>query len=196
MERSIELHVWMVGCMDVCTLTLLLPSLQLSFLSHLPSSFLPFISTFHSNLQSYILGSISPGGKHNGRQNAEYKPGDHVFKELPNHSENKIRALSHRHHSFFTPSPAFIVCRFFFFFLDDGHSDRYEVIIIVVLICISLIMNLLSTFSCAFFFKLGYSCFAILCYFLLCNRVNQLFVYVYLLHFEPSSHHSTTISSL
>ena len=84
----------------------------------------------------------------------------------------------------------------FFFFLDDGHSDRYEVIIIVVLICISLIMNLLSTFSCAFFFKLGYSCFAILCYFLLCNRVNQLFVYVYLLPFEPSSHHSTTISSL
>ena len=156
MERSIKLHVWMVGCMDVCTLTLLLPSLRLSFLSPLPSSFLPFISTFHSNLQSYILGSISPGGKHNGRQNAEYKPGDHVFKELPNHSENKIRALSHRHHPFSTPSPAFIVCRFFFFFfLVDGHSDRYEVIVIVVLICISLIMNLLSTFSCAFFFLVG-----------------------------------------
>ena len=178
--------------MDVCTLILLLPSLQLSFLSPLPSSFLPFISTFHSNLQSYMLGSISPGGKHNGRQNVEYKSLDCVFRELPNHSENKIRALSHWHHPFSTPSPAFIVCRYFFF-LDDGHSDRYEVIVIVDSICISLIMNLLRTF---FFFKLGYSCFAILCYFLLCNRVNQLFVYIYLLPFEPSSHHSATIPSL
>ena len=33
-----------------------------------------------------------------------------------------------------------------FFFLDDGHPDRYEVIVIVDSICISLIMNLLRTF--------------------------------------------------
>ena len=40
--------------------------------------------------------------------------------------------------SFFsTTSAAFIVCIFF----DDGHSDLCEVILIVVLICISLIMS-------------------------------------------------------
>ena len=121
--------------MDVCTLILLLPSLQLSFLSPLPSSFLPFISTFHSNLQSYMLGSISPGGKHNGRQNVEYKSLDCVFRELPNHSENKIRALSHWHHPFSTPSPAFIVCRLF----DKGHCDWCELIhLAVALVCISI----------------------------------------------------------
>ena len=38
---------------------------------------------------------------------------------------------------FSTPSPAFIVCRFF----DDGHSDQCERYFIVVLICISLIMS-------------------------------------------------------
>ena len=41
---------------------------------------------------------------------------------------------------FSTPSPAFLVCRFF----DDGHSDWCEVIVlylIVVLICISLMIN-------------------------------------------------------
>ena len=38
---------------------------------------------------------------------------------------------------FSTPSPAFIVCRFF----DDGHSDRCEVILTVVLICISLMVS-------------------------------------------------------
>ena len=38
---------------------------------------------------------------------------------------------------FSTPSPAFIVCRFF----DDGHSDQCEVISHCVLICISLIMS-------------------------------------------------------
>ena len=36
-----------------------------------------------------------------------------------------------------TPSLAFSVCRFF----DDGNSDKCEVILIVVLICISLIMS-------------------------------------------------------
>ena len=42
------------------------------------------------------------------------------------------------HSLFSTPSPAFIVSRLF----DDGHSDQCEVIyLIVVLICISLIMN-------------------------------------------------------
>ena len=40
-------------------------------------------------------------------------------------------------HSLFSPpSPAFIVCRLF----DDGHSDRYEVLN-VVLICFSLIIS-------------------------------------------------------
>ena len=38
---------------------------------------------------------------------------------------------------FSTPSPAFIVCRLF----DDGHSEQCEAYLIVVLICISLIMN-------------------------------------------------------
>ena len=38
---------------------------------------------------------------------------------------------------FSTPSPAFIVCRVF----DEGHSDQWEVISPVVLICISLIMS-------------------------------------------------------
>ena len=38
---------------------------------------------------------------------------------------------------FTTPFPAFIVSRFF----DNGHSDWYEVIPIVVLICISLIIS-------------------------------------------------------
>ena len=38
---------------------------------------------------------------------------------------------------FSTPSPAFIVCRFF----DDGHSDQCEGYFIVVLTCISLIMS-------------------------------------------------------
>ena len=41
------------------------------------------------------------------------------------------------HSLFSTPSPAFIVCRFF----DDGHSNQCEVISHVVLICISLIMS-------------------------------------------------------
>ena len=38
---------------------------------------------------------------------------------------------------FSTPSPAFIVCRFFV----DGHSDRCEVIPHCSLICISLMIN-------------------------------------------------------
>ena len=38
---------------------------------------------------------------------------------------------------FSTPSPAFIICRFF----DDGHSDWCEMISHVVLICISLMIN-------------------------------------------------------
>ena len=38
---------------------------------------------------------------------------------------------------FSTCSPAFLVCRYF----DDGHSDWYEMIPHVVLICISLIMK-------------------------------------------------------
>ena len=38
---------------------------------------------------------------------------------------------------FSTPSPAFIICRLF----DDGHSDRCEAYLTVVLICISLIMS-------------------------------------------------------
>ena len=38
---------------------------------------------------------------------------------------------------YFTLSPAFIVYRLF----DDGHSDQYEMILIVVLICTSLIMS-------------------------------------------------------
>ena len=43
-----------------------------------------------------------------------------------------------KHSLFSAPSLAFIVCRIF----NDGHSDQYEVIyLIVVLICISLIMS-------------------------------------------------------
>ena len=38
---------------------------------------------------------------------------------------------------FTTPSPAFIVSRFF----DNGHSDRCEMYLTVVLICISLIIS-------------------------------------------------------
>ena len=38
---------------------------------------------------------------------------------------------------FSTPSLAFIVCGLF----DDGHSDRCDVYLIVVLICFSLIMS-------------------------------------------------------
>ena len=38
---------------------------------------------------------------------------------------------------FSTPSLAFIVCGLF----DDGHSDRRDVYLIVVLICFSLIMS-------------------------------------------------------
>ena len=38
---------------------------------------------------------------------------------------------------FSTPSPAFIICRFF----DDGHSDQCERYLIVVLICISLMIS-------------------------------------------------------
>ena len=41
------------------------------------------------------------------------------------------------HSLFFTPSPAFIVCRLF----DDGHSGQYEVISHCSFICISLIMS-------------------------------------------------------
>ena len=40
------------------------------------------------------------------------------------------------HSLFSTPSPAFIVCRL----LDDDHSDWWQLIALVVLICISLIM--------------------------------------------------------
>ena len=42
-------------------------------------------------------------------------------------------------------SPAFVICRLF----NDGHSNRCEVIYIVVLICISLIVRL-TIFSCAY----------------------------------------------
>ena len=49
------------------------------------------------------------------------------------HSPPTVQA----HSLFFTPCPAFIVCRLF----HDGHSDLCEVISIVVLICISLIMS-------------------------------------------------------
>ena len=38
---------------------------------------------------------------------------------------------------FSTPSSAFVVCRF----SDDGHSNRCEVILTVVFICISLIIS-------------------------------------------------------
>ena len=38
---------------------------------------------------------------------------------------------------FSTPSPAFVVCRFF----DDDHFDRVRWCCIVVLVCISLIMS-------------------------------------------------------
>ena len=41
------------------------------------------------------------------------------------------------HPLFSTASPAFIVCQLF----DEGHCDRCEWYLIVVLICISLIMN-------------------------------------------------------
>ena len=38
---------------------------------------------------------------------------------------------------FSTPSPAFVICRLF----NDGYSDWYEVVLIVVLICVSLIVS-------------------------------------------------------
>ena len=38
---------------------------------------------------------------------------------------------------FSTPSPAFIVCRFF----DDGHSDWCEMVSHCILVCISLMIN-------------------------------------------------------
>ena len=51
----------------------------------------------------------------------------------------------HRRIPFFsTPSPAFVTCRF----LNAGHSDWCDVALIVVLICISLIIRILSIFSC------------------------------------------------
>ena len=50
------------------------------------------------------------------------------------------------------------------------------------------------------FFKLGYSCFTIMCMFLLYNEVNQLYIYIYIYthtHTSPPSHspsHSSTSS--
>ena len=46
---------------------------------------------------------------------------------------------------FSTPSPEFIVCRFF----DDGYSDWCEVNLIVVLICISLMIDAEHLLMCS-----------------------------------------------
>ena len=46
---------------------------------------------------------------------------------------------------FFTSSPKFIICRYF----DDGHLISLRWYLIAVLICISLILVMLSIFSCA-----------------------------------------------
>ena len=56
-----------------------------------------------------------------------------------------------------------------------------------------------------YFFFLGYSCFTVLCWFLLYNKMNQLYIYRYLLplgpphthpHPAPLGHHSTKLHSL
>ena len=51
---------------------------------------------------------------------------------IPTHS-----GCTSLHSLFSTPSPAFIICRLF----DGSHYDWHEMILIVVLICISLIMS-------------------------------------------------------
>ena len=53
----------------------------------------------------------------------------HLFKEPPHCPPSWLLAIYHaasvqEGSLFFTPSPAFIVCRLF----DDGHSDQCEVI--------------------------------------------------------------------
>jgi len=77
---------------------------------------------------------------------------------------------------FFTPSPGFIVCRFF----DDGHSDQCEVTthcsVLIVLICISLIM---SIFSCVCWPSVSLLWRNVCSGLLLIFRLGCLFFYVY-----------------